>query len=118
MDTSVKTLTLVALLWFGVNGAKHDFNGRNLRMAAELWDPWFLISGESGTEKYSGIMPKILEYLQASLNFSITLVRPPDGSWGAVDDKGNWGGMVGMVKRNEVDFALGELIPFKSQREN
>ena len=79
-------------------------------MAAELWDPWFLISEESGQEKYSGIMPKILEYLQVSLNFTTTLVRPPDGAWGAVDENGNWGGMVGMVNRNEVDFALGEQI--------
>ena len=108
MDSCVTILTRIMFLCVYVNGTKLDFNGRNLRMAAELWDPWFLISEESGQEKYSGIMPKILEYLQVSLNFTITLARPPDGSWGAVDEEGNWGGMVGMVKRNEVDFALGE----------
>ena len=77
-------------------------------MAAELWDPWFLISEENGQVNYSGIMPKILKYLEVSLNFTTTLSRPPDGAWGAVDNDGNWGGMVGMVMRNEVDFALGE----------
>ena len=58
---------------------------------------------------YSGVMPKILDYLQTSLNFTTSLARPEDGAWGAVDDQGNWSGMVGMVKRNEVDFALGEF---------
>ena len=113
VDSCVIVLTPITFSLFNVNGAKHDFNGRNLRMAAELWDPWFLISEESGQEKYSGIMPKILEYLQVSLNFTTTLVRPPDGAWGAVDENGNWGGMVGMVKRNEVDFALGEQISMR-----
>ena len=108
MDSSVTIFILILYSCVYVNGVKHDFNGRNLRMAAEIWDPWFLISEESGKEKYSGIMPKILEFLQVSLNFTITLARPPDGSWGAVDEDGNWGGMVGMVKRNEVDFALGD----------
>ena len=41
------------------------------------------------------------------MNFTYTLVRPPDGKWGVSDDSGNWNGMLGMVKRNEVDFALG-----------
>ena len=36
------------------------------------------------------------------------LVWCGDGAWGALDDEGHWSGMVGMVKRNEVDFALGE----------
>ena len=52
-------------------------------------------------------MAEILDYLQVSLNFTTSLARPPDGGWGARDDQGNWSGMVGMVKRNEVDFALG-----------
>uniref|UniRef100_A0A0K2U389 Glutamate receptor subunit protein GluR5 [Aplysia californica] n=1 Tax=Lepeophtheirus salmonis TaxID=72036 RepID=A0A0K2U389_LEPSM len=30
-----------------------------------------------------------------------------DGQWGVGDENGEWNGMLGMVKRNEVDFALG-----------
>ena len=95
-----------------LDGAAQGFNGRSFRMASELWDPWFLIHEESGQQTFSGIMPKILEYLQVSLNFTTSLVRPPDGAWGAVDEDGNWSGMIGMVKRNEVDFALGMPISY------
>ena len=28
------------------------------------------------------------------------IVRPPDGAWGIPNDKGEWNGMIGMVKRN------------------
>ena len=108
MDISATIFNVVLLICIHLNEARYNFNGRNLKMAAEVWDPWFLISEENGQVNYSGIMPKILKYLEVSLNFTTTLSRPPDGAWGAVDNDGNWGGMVGMVKRNEVDFALGE----------
>ena len=90
-------------------GSEDNFNGIRLRMAAETWEPYITIFEESVGISYSGIMPKILDYLKSSLNFTTSLYRPKDGAWGAVDERGQWSGMVGMVKRNEVDFALGEL---------
>ena len=92
-------------LWGDVSG--NGFNGKRLMVAAETWKPWVLISKEAGEMKYSGIMLKVLEFLQESLNFTITMARPPDGEWGVLDSSGNWSGMVGMLKRNEVDIALG-----------
>ena len=93
-----------------MEGAGANFNGTQFRMAAETWVPYITIFDKSGgVVSYSGVMPKILDYLQTSLNFTTSLARPEDGAWGAVDDQGNWSGMVGMVKRNEVDFALGEF---------
>ena len=97
-------------LCFNVGADNHHINllnGKSLRMAAENWDPWFTISEGQGQVVYSGIMASILEYLQGALNFTTVLVRPPDGAWGAVDANGDWGGMVGLVKRNEADFGLG-----------
>jgi hypothetical protein len=35
------------------------------------------------------------------------MVPPPDQKWGALDVNGTWNGMVGMVHRKEVEFALG-----------
>ena len=87
--------------------SNEGFNGREFRMAAETWKPFFIISEEPDGSSYSGVMAEILDYLQVSLNFTTSLARPPDGGWGAMDDQGSWSGMVGMVKRNEVDFALG-----------
>ena len=78
----------------------------HLTMAAENWDPLFVIS-HTGC---SGVMSKVLEYLQSNLNFSTTVVRPPDGGWGVPNEEtGEWSGMVGMVLRNETDFGLGKL---------
>nr|XP_053642887.1 probable glutamate receptor [Cherax quadricarinatus] len=52
-------------------------------------------------------MAHLLNALAYAINFNYTLVRPPDGAWGAPDSNGVWNGMIGMVKRNEVDIALG-----------
>ena len=85
-----------------------SLNGMRLKMAAENWDPLFVISEQNS---YSGVMAKVLDYLQSNLNFSTTVARPPDGSWGVVDEKsGQWGGMVGMVLRSEADFGLGKAL--------
>ena len=94
-------------------GARNStgLDGRNLIVAAEHWPPYFIISGDNEHQLFSGFMTMVLDYLEKSLNFTSTIVRPPDGSWGAYDSRsGKWGGMVGMVHRNEVDFALGKLL--------
>ena len=109
MERIITISTFYTLFFCVAEGAGDNFNGKQFRMAAETWVPYMTIFEKSGVVSYSGIMPKILDYLQTSLNFTTSLGRPEDGAWGAIDDKGNWGGMVGMVKRNEVDFALGEF---------
>ena len=102
-----RILLLFAIMCIKVE-ADNILNGKSLRMAAENWAPWCTISeGAEGEVLYTGIMANILYHLQEALNFTTTLVRPPDGAWGAVDADGNWGGMVGLVKRNEADFGLG-----------
>ena len=88
--------------------AANSLKGKVLIMSAENWDPWLTISEDnSGNVGYSGVMAKLLEFLQETLNFTTVLVRPPDGTWGAPDSNGKWGGMVGQVNRCEADFALG-----------
>ena len=97
-----------ASFWVGyVEAAQISLNGKILQMAADHWDPWFITPEVSGLPSYSGVMWKILDYLEDSMNFSTVITRSADGSWGSPDENGVWGGMVGMVKRNEVDFALG-----------
>ena len=91
-------------------GKEATLNGMRLKMAAENWDPLFVIPQKQEMNAYSGVMSKVLDYLQSNLNFSTTVVRPPDGSWGVIDEEtGEWGGMVGMVLRNETDFGLGKF---------
>ncbi|XP_047490883.1 glutamate receptor-like [Penaeus chinensis] len=56
-----------------------------------------LLSGE-GVQQMHETGPGTLNY---------TLVRPRDGAWGIPTEAGDWNGMIGMVKRNEADLALG-----------
>ncbi|XP_069995852.1 probable glutamate receptor [Penaeus vannamei] len=52
-------------------------------------------------------MKSLLDIFAAKINFSYDLIRPPDGYWGAEGPDGVWSGMMGMVHREEVEFALG-----------
>ena len=87
-------------------------NGRNLKVAAENWPPFFIIYEHPqypGYFMYFGVMEQLLQELREALNFTTTVVRPTDGDWGNYDPvTKSWGGMMGMVYRNEVDFALGK----------
>ena len=104
---STLTLFLILRTSSAIGQETASLNGMSLKMAAENWDPLFVISEQ---KSYSGVMAKVLDYLQSNLNFSTTVLRPPDGSWGVVDEKtGEWGGMVGMVLRSEADFGLGKI---------
>ena len=54
-------------------------------------------------------MELLLQELKAALNFTTTVVQPPDGLTVHYNpETKNWSGIMGMVYRNEVDFALGE----------
>ena len=113
MKTRVEMSCIITLLLIlptssAIGQETASLSGMRLKMAAENWDPLFVISEQ---KSYSGVMAKVLDYLQSNLNFSTTVVRPPDGSWGVVDEEsGEWSGMVGMVLRNEADFGLGKAV--------
>ena len=111
MKPSEQTSCLSILLLIpGVLGTSSTLDGKHLIIAAEHWPPYLMISGDLEQPVISGVMSKVLNYLETSMNFTSTIVRPPDGTWGILDkESGKWGGMVGMVKRNEVDFALGKF---------
>ena len=112
MKLMMKTLCLsIVLLVPSVKGQNETLNGKHLLIAAEHWPPFFIISGNLEHPVFSGVMSQVLGYLQTSMNFTSTIVRPPDGTWGTLSKKsGKWGGMIGMVKRKEVAFALGKLF--------
>ena len=77
-------------------------------VAADDWSPFFMVNTNSASRPYSGVMFELLKYVQTSLNFTFEIRRPLDGQWGYVLENGSVTGMVGMVNRSEVDFALGE----------
>ncbi|KAK7051119.1 hypothetical protein SK128_002880 [Halocaridina rubra] len=56
---------------------------------------------------FSGPILTMLDILAKDINFTYSMKRPPDNSWGVKLPDGSWVGMVGMVYRKEVDMALG-----------
>ncbi|KAG7162336.1 Glutamate receptor U1-like 7, partial [Homarus americanus] len=63
--------------------------------------------GKGQRFKVTGPMNMLVDYLAKAHNFSYTYMRPPDGSWGHLNENGSWSGMVGMVVRKEADLASG-----------
>ena len=57
--------------------------------------------------KYSGMMWDMLMFMQKARNFTFTLLSEGDYAWGTCYATDNCTGMIGMVNRGEVDFALG-----------
>ncbi|XP_037778390.1 glutamate receptor ionotropic, delta-2-like isoform X1 [Penaeus monodon] len=53
-----------------------------------------------------GPMEHVLGILTQSLNFTYTLVRPPDRGFGVELPNGSWNGMIGLVARNQADIGL------------
>ena len=77
-------------------------------MGAEAWPPYLVIErDENGTDKYSGMSWDLLQMIQKGTNCTFTIVRPQDGLWGNCYGINNCSGMIGMVQRKEVDFAIG-----------
>ncbi|XP_066984757.1 probable glutamate receptor [Macrobrachium rosenbergii] len=88
-------------------------DGAELMAAGEEYPPHCKLQEIPATNttperlEFSGPMLITLEILARSMNFTYSMVRPPDRSWGYQEPDGSWVGMVGMVLRKEVDMALG-----------
>ena len=39
------------------------------------------------------------------MNFTYTLIKPPDGNWGAIQADGSWNGMVNLLAKEDIDIA-------------
>ncbi|XP_064099394.1 probable glutamate receptor [Macrobrachium nipponense] len=89
-------------------------DGGQLRVASENYPPHVTleemqVSDDSGAKRlsYTGPMLILFDLLASRINFTYSLVRPPDRSWGIRRPDGSWTGMVGMIRRKEVDMAIG-----------
>ena len=117
---------LVAGILLGNQASSVGLSNKNLRIAAEPWPPFlsiYCLNGSrektllwdweadcsSGEDKvYQGFMWELLLFMKERRNFNFTLVNSVDGLWGgSCNGANNCSGMIGMVNRKEVDFALG-----------
>ena len=99
---------------------KNPLINKHLKVAAEHWSPLFHIycnkieidksngcSDKKGNMTYGGALWDFLSYIKLARNVTITILRPPTPTWGFCYSANNCTGMIGMVNRREVDFALG-----------
>ena len=86
-----------------------SLSDQNIRIAAEWWDPFLSIGEDTeGHAIYGGVMWELVKFMQRARNFTFEIYRPSDGEWGGCNENNECTGMIGMVSRNEVDFALGK----------
>ena len=61
-------------------------------------------NGEDDLQLVNGIFVDIFKGLSRSLNFSYTVINPPDGEWGGIKSDGTWSGMVGQLATKVTDI--------------
>ena len=83
---------------------------RHLVLSGEQWKP-FMDFDKDSVLLPGSLMLNVIEHLKKSLNFTWELRRPPDQGWGHQYENGSWSGMIGMLLANEIDFAVGKIIP-------
>ncbi|XP_068205358.1 glutamate receptor-like [Palaemon carinicauda] len=82
-----------------------------LKVAAEEWVPYtHLEIQEDKSISIDGPMGYFLDMFSTKMNFTYEILRPDDGLWAALFPNGSFKGMVGMLEREEVEFALGPFF--------
>ena len=96
-----------------VEGTGEGMRNKHLIIEAEFWRPYFYWDfTDTETEipidgTYQGFLYDLLLFMQKSRNFTFTMVHEADEIWGMCYSPDNCTGMIGMVNRKEVDFAIG-----------
>ena len=91
----------------------------NLKVAAVPWNPYVIFycnerevgyydeCVDKSKTTYGGPLLDLLKLLTHARNVTFTVIKPPTYEWGICNGRSNCTGMIGMVNRGEVDFALG-----------
>ena len=118
---SIAMTTIIAILGHMVSSVKQEsLRNKHLVIEGEFWNPYLMwtcpgfgLDWEEdcpGERTYDGVMWHLILFMQRARNFTFTLVHDADYEWGLCYAKDNCTGMIGMVNRREVDFALGNQI--------
>ncbi|XP_066984775.1 uncharacterized protein [Macrobrachium rosenbergii] len=82
-------------------------DGANMSIAAVTYLPHIRVTANSTAVSITGPLIDVLNLLAKKMNFTYKLV--PENSYGYLLPNGTWNGLVGLVHRRNVDFALGPL---------
>ena len=112
---------LSTLMQVSVAESNHLLNG-HLKVAAYPWKPFIMYycngkeMGEydecpdQDTMTYDGTIWQILRLVTLKRNVTFSILRPSSPTWGYCHGANNCTGMIGMVERREVDFAIGMVV--------
>ena len=111
LQNSIMGLFLVVNMGNRISSmAQETMTNRHFKVAAIPTPPFLIIKTLSNGEKIlSGQIGDAISFWHYARNFTYTLVKPEDGLYGNCARSNNCSGMIGMVKRNEVDFAIGSM---------
>ena len=85
-------------------------SNKHLKVGAVPYPPFLVINTDkSGRTTYSGMIWDLIKLIQETRNCTFEVNIPGDLRWGNCYDINNCTGMIGMVNRKEVDFALGKI---------
>ena len=115
--------TIGYTLGIQVDAGGHDsLLNKHLKVAAEPWSPFIIFfcnekeidyteeCPDKGNLTYGGALWELLKLVKQARNVTFSILRPPTPTWGFCHGANNCTGMIGMVNRREVDFALGKLM--------
>ena len=58
---------------------------------------------------------RLILFDNSSLNYSYTMIPSVDGSWGSLQQDGTFGGMIGMILRDEVEVSVADYLMTESR---
>ena len=91
---------------------------KHFKIGAQAWPPLLVIKQNlEGANTISGPVGDYLEYIGKARNCSFTIVTPSDGKWGQCNGADNCTGVIGLVARKEVDFAINPFTLTQDRRE-
>ena len=70
---------------------------------------------DKANQTYGGVFWDLLKLVKHARNVTFSILRPRSAEWGVCHGKNNCTGMIGMVNRREVDFALGMYTSFDKE---
>ena len=135
-------LVIYLLCWFvmastlGVQVPATGLNSllnKHIKVAAEPWSPFIIFYCDEkeiketdecpnkGNLTYGGALWELLKLVKQARNVTFSILRPPNKSgekWGYCHGINNCTGMIGMVNREEVDFALGIFLYHLTEKGN
>ncbi|CAB3400516.1 unnamed protein product [Caenorhabditis bovis] len=94
-----------------------DVRNLNIYRVVTLIQPPFIQKTGDPNQPYEGYCIDLINLIKNEVNFTYTIYEVEDGTFGTMDDNGNWNGLIGALVSGSADIALAPLSVM-AEREN